>query len=138
MVLVLLCVIALLTVGVRPTAAITGGQADDGRHPYVGGTVLYYEPRDETIVNCTGSLISSTVFLTAAHCGRHGTRRSVSFAEVFDPDTSQRHEGTFLVHPAYDPAQWARNDLAVIVLDTPIASIRRSFPNSLRSGCLTG
>src|SRR5215210_6685819 len=57
-----------------PSGAITGGQRDEGRHPYVGGTVLFYPPRNETIVNCTGSLISPTVFVTAAHCGRHGTR----------------------------------------------------------------
>jgi len=106
-----------------PAGAIVGGQPDDGRHPDVGGTVLYYPPRDETIVNCTGSLISSTVFLTAAHCGRDGTRRSVSFADQFDPATSVRHDGTFVAHPGYNPAQPSKNDVAVIVLDRPVPGV---------------
>lgn len=106
-----------------PARAIVGGQPDDGRHPHVGGTVLYFPPRNETIVNCTGALISSTVFLTAAHCGRDGTRRSVSFAEHFDPATSVRHEGTFVAHPDYNPAHQFKNDVAVIVLDEPVPGV---------------
>ncbi len=106
-----------------PSGAITGGQRDEGRHPYVGGTVLYYPPRNETIVNCTGSLISSTVFVTAAHCGRHGTTRSVAFDEVFDPNTATRYQGTFYAHPDYDPAHPFRNDVAVIVLNEPVPNI---------------
>ena len=112
--------LTLLAVQAAPGGAITGGQPDEGRHPYVGGTVLYYPPRDETIVNCTGSLISSTVFVTAAHCGRHATRRSISLDEVFDPETSTRYPGTFYAHPDYDPAHEYQNDVAVIVLDKPV------------------
>jgi hypothetical protein len=52
----------LLTAIAAPSGAIVGGQPDEGRHPYVGGTVLFFPPRNETIVNCTGSLISPTVF----------------------------------------------------------------------------
>lgn len=110
----------LIPLGRGPAAAITGGQPDEGRHPYVGGTVLYYPPRDETIVNCTGTLIALDVFVTAAHCGRHATRRSVTFDEVFDAGTSPRFPGTFYAHPDYDPAQPYHNDVAVIVLDTPV------------------
>ena len=106
-----------------PSGAVTGGQADEGRHPHVGGTVLYFPPRDETIVNCTGSLISATVFVTAAHCGRDGTRRSVAFDEVFDAETSARYPGTFHAHPDYNPAQEFQNDVAVIVLDEPVPGV---------------
>ena len=106
-----------------PGAAITGGEPDGGRHPEVGGTVLYYPPRAETILNCTGTLIPPTLFLTAARCGRHGDRTEVSFAEVSDPATSPRHAGWFHAHPAYDPAQEFRNDLAVVVLDTAAAGV---------------
>jgi hypothetical protein len=90
-VLVLAC--SLVAAAAPPLAAITGGQPDDGRHPHVGGTVLFFPPRNETIVNCTGSLIAPTVFVTAAHCGRDGTRRSVTFDEVFDPERSPRQFG---------------------------------------------
>jgi len=118
----------LLSAIATPSGAITGGQPDEGRHPYVGGTVLFFPPRNETIVNCTGSLISPTVFLTAAHCGRHATRREVSFDEVFDAQTSLRHPGTFHVHPDYDPNRPYDNDVAVIVLDRPVPGVDDSTP----------
>jgi secreted trypsin-like serine protease len=115
---------ALLALLPAPSGAITGGQPDEGRHPEVGGTVLPHFPTyDRTIVNCTGTLISSTVFLTAAHCGRDGTERSVSFDEVFDPASSRTYPGIFHAHPDYDPAQQYHNDVAVIVLDKPIHGI---------------
>ncbi len=122
-VLVLAGAAALSAAVAAPGGAITGGQRDEGRHPYVGGTVLYFPPRNETIVNCTGSLISSTVFVTAAHCGRDGTKRSVSFDEVFDPATSVQHPGTFHAHPGYDPSHQFKNDVAVIVLDHPVPDV---------------
>ncbi len=123
MVVALVAACTLSTIAGAPAGAIVGGQPDEERHPHVGGTVLYYAPRDETIVNCTGALISSTVFVTAAHCGRNGTRRSVSFDEHFDPATSTRHPGTFVTHPDYNPAQEFQNDVAVIVLDNPVPGV---------------
>lgn len=120
-----------------PGGAITGGEPDGGRHPYVGGTVLFFAPRNETIVNCSGSLISSNVFVTAAHCGRHGTRRSISLDEVFNPDTSPRYEGTFYAHPEYDPAHEFKNDVAVIVLDGPVPGVDPSrLPRLPEAGLL--
>ena len=134
---VLACTAMVLGLVATPSGAITGGQRDGERHPYVGGTVLYYAPRNETIVNCTGSLISATVFLTAAHCGRHGSVRSVSFDEVFDPETSPRYQGTFYAHPAYDPAQQFHNDVAVIVLDEPVPGVDPSaLPRLPEAGLL--
>lgn len=121
--LVVVAVVAMSVAAAAPGAAITGGQPDGRRHPYVGGMVLYYAPADETIVNCTGSLISSTVFLTAAHCGIDGMSVSITFDEVFDPATSPQYQGTFHAHPDYDPAQEAQSDVAVIVLDAPMAGV---------------
>lgn len=121
--LALVCACTVSALVPSMSSAITGGQPDGALHPEVGGTVLYYAPRNETIVNCTGTLISDTVFLTAAHCGRHGTKRRVTFDEVFDPSSSPTHWGTFYAHPHYDPAQPYHNDVAVIVLDSPISDI---------------
>ncbi len=79
-------VLALLAIGVfttAPAGAITNGVPDDDAHPYVG-QLLFYVP-DEidprftdpgAWFNCSGTLISPTVVLTAGHCtygvGDHG------------------------------------------------------------------
>lgn len=67
-----------------PAWAITHGQADDGEHPYVG-QIFFYDPDypDPRFTdpggwfNCSGTLISPTVVLTAGHCtygtGLNGT-----------------------------------------------------------------
>ena len=44
-----------------PASAVTNGTYDGNAHPYVG-----YE--DNGVFSCTGTLLSSTVMLTAAHC----------------------------------------------------------------------
>jgi len=57
---------ALLSTGV-PASAITYGQPDDGEHPYVG-FMIFFDPNAAGWFSCSGTLLSSTVFLTAGHC----------------------------------------------------------------------
>ena len=46
--------------------AITNGQPDAGRHPYVG--LLVFDGPTGPSHRCSGALLSSTVVLTAGHC----------------------------------------------------------------------
>ena len=61
-------VLAALTVA-APAAAITNGAPDGNRHPNAGGLVSPTQYSDGTWLYCSGTLVSPTVFLTAAHCG---------------------------------------------------------------------
>ncbi len=64
-----------LLVSASPAAAITHGQLDAGEHPYVG-QLFFYDPSypDPRFsdpggwFNCSGTLISPTIVVTAGHC----------------------------------------------------------------------
>ena len=47
--------------------AITFGDHDNGRHPWVG-VVVFFGADGAPIQRCSGALLSSTKFLTAGHC----------------------------------------------------------------------
>jgi secreted trypsin-like serine protease len=104
-----------------PAAAITDGTADGGAHPNVGGLVSPTQYSDGTWLYCSGTLISPTVFLTAAHCAE-GARVGVTF----DPDYQagdKVYYGTFHADPAYPGPTSDPHDIAVVVFDKPIRGI---------------
>jgi hypothetical protein len=110
-----------------PAIAITGGQPDGSRHPEVGALVGFYPPAGRSIAYCSGTLISPTVFLTAAHCGFLATPSvHVTFDETYDA-TSTVYTGTFYPHPDFASGSNAQSDnapdIAVVVLNEPIGSI---------------
>src|SRR5215471_15781633 len=59
--LVVMAVVAAVLWSTMPASASTNGQPDGTRHPYVG-------LEDNGVFACTGTLISPTVVVTAAHC----------------------------------------------------------------------
>jgi V8-like Glu-specific endopeptidase len=106
----------------------------------VGEAIRYGDPVPEGqleavgIVHggCTGTLISDTEVLTAAHCmcsspGQCASRSGFTFKAVRAPNVSGRVDrgidGNVRVHPSYDWGdRWAQYDLAVITLDSPASS----------------
>jgi hypothetical protein len=105
--------VALITVSTA--AAITGGAVDGDAHPYVGALVV------DGAVQCSGVLISPTVFATAGHCAADGSRVSVSF-------DSKLGAGWNLVSGTLEVDASRRADLAVVVLDAPTGVVPATLP----------
>ncbi len=109
-----------------PAQAITYGTPTGTNYGNVGGLVGVSPINGELFVYCSGTLISETVFLTAAHCGEGpfaGDQVCVTFDPVFVEGTSKLYCGEFIASPLYTQAQNDPNDLAVIVFDKPIKGI---------------
>lgn len=118
-----ICAVAATTLVTGPAAAITSGVVDGNGHPNVGGLVNDTQYSDGTWLYCSGTLISSTIFLTAAHCGDDNTRVRISFdAEYTAGDVS--YGGTFFADPLYSHVQSDPHDIAVVRLDKPIRNIQ--------------
>lgn len=129
----LLLVLAVLGVSLVPLAhAVTNGEPDDGAHPYVG-LVGFYDAGDTYVQRCSGTLISTTVFLTAAHCtvsdtGAQLRRARVWFEDVVPPGALSTKVGgvggTVFAHPGFAGLASLpdTNDIAVVVLDGPVTT----------------
>ena len=70
--------------------AITNGQPDGDRHPYVG-LIVFDDAPGHPAWRCTGSLLSPTVVLTAGHC----TDGAVAARVWFAPDLTDNPEYPF-------------------------------------------
>ena len=132
-----LALIALVALGVLATSAfaVINGSPDNGRHPYVGMAIWFPDGNPaHGFELCSGSLVSPTVFVTAAHCFPEG---AVVFVDTNEDAFGDLHTGGFgsavpgIAHP--DPnwtslgnglSQSDRNDIAVVTLLGPIASPR--------------
>ena len=105
-----------------PAQAITYGEPDGNGHPNVGGLVSPGQYSDGTWIYCSGTLISPTVFLTAAHCAEDGERVAVTFDPAYE-DGDKVYEGTFHADPLYGQRQSDPHDIAVVVFDKPVKGI---------------
>src|SRR5215210_5646637 len=93
--------IAVLAVSL-PLLAITYGQPDGNDHPNVGALVGTFN--GQTYPYCSGTLISPTVFLTAAHCDIGSAAVTITFDSVYTSH-SKLYPGTFYGDPLYNQAQ---------------------------------
>jgi hypothetical protein len=121
----LLAVVALAAALVlaTPAGAITYGAPDGDGHPEVGALLAPQAFSDGTWEVCSGTLISPTVFLTAAHCDQGLSRVSVTFDSSYDSATGKTYQGTWHANPAFNQAQSDPMDVAVVVLDQPVTGI---------------
>jgi secreted trypsin-like serine protease len=117
-----LATLSLLAFG-GSASAIVYGQPDGSGHPNVGALLAPQAYSDGTWVTCSGTLISPTVFLTAAHCDWGLERMAVTFDSTYDADTGNEYWGTWHADPLYSGAQSDPHDLAVVLLDKAIKGI---------------
>jgi len=118
--LVFAAVAATVFVASGTAMAITYGKADGDRHPEVGALVGTFGK--QTYPYCSGTLISRTVFLTAAHCEPGKKRVTVTFEEKYTA-SARLHAGTFHASPLYPGASNNPYDIAVVVFDEPVKRI---------------
>ncbi len=119
----------LLLLGtVIPAAAITFGVPDGEDHPYVG--LMVFDVGGNPSHRCTGTLLSSTVMLTAGHCtfGTSGGR------VWFDTDVEAGYPangypsagGTGIefsaiyTHPDYNDGAFYLFDIGIAILSEPV------------------
>jgi V8-like Glu-specific endopeptidase len=131
---ILVLVLALSTVGI--VGAVTDGEPDGDGHPYVG-LMVAYDANGDALWRCSGTLLSSTVFLTAGHCTEEP---AVSATVWFDSDVQALptcFEGSIgdscypygggdsyfgsnvYTHPDFYTAPFFVHDVGVVVLDEP-------------------
>jgi hypothetical protein len=117
-------ILFVFVLAVAPSAgAITNGSLDGNGHPNVGALLAPEAYSDGSWASCTGTLISPTVFLTAAHCDHGVERVAVTFDSDYDPKRGTTYWGTWHAHPDYNGAQDDPKDIAVVVFDKPIKGL---------------
>jgi V8-like Glu-specific endopeptidase len=107
----------------QPAGAITNGVPDGNGHPEVGALLAEQAFADGTWEECTGTLISPTVFLTAEHCDEGVSRVAVTFDTNYVYPTGTTYWGTWHGDPNYNHTSSNPDDLAVVVFDSPIHTI---------------
>ncbi|MEO7118764.1 MAG: trypsin-like serine protease [Candidatus Limnocylindrales bacterium] len=126
---------ALVTTAV-PALAITDGAPDGSGHPYVG-LMVAQDAAGQPLWRCTGTLMSSTGFMTAGHCTEAPAAHieiwfaagPIPLAAGYPAVGADRCAGivgypctgdvggTPYGHPQYDPNAFYTHDLGFVVLD---------------------
>ncbi len=134
-----------LAIGIVPAGAITDGELDGEGHPYVG-LMVAKNASGVPLWRCSGTLLSSRVFLTAGHCteapaasieiwfdagpiprGNLPTTPGTACAGFTGYPCTGDATGTPHTHPDYDPDRFFVRDLGVVVIDAADAQTRATY-----------
>jgi hypothetical protein len=127
----LLFVFVLLLVAVMPVGAVTDGTLDGSGHPYVG-LMVAKDAAGAPLWRCSGTLLSSTVFLTAGHCTEAPAVSATIWFEAdvqalgYDLSNPNMYpnggpttvNGITHTHPLFN---FPMHDVGVVLLDTPVS-----------------
>ena len=115
-----------------PGQAIVYGERDGTDHPNVGALIAEVGEDGQKAQICTGTLISPTTFLTAAHCTAYLESLSIPNNEIWVsfevdvdpiPSSSKLIQGTWVTNPGYNQAQSDTGDLAVVLLSKRVKNV---------------
>lgn len=125
--LVVMLAVTACVVAAPPVFSVTNGQPDGAAHPYVGVAIQPIVSMPGFVTVCSGAALSTTKFLTAAHCFDPSQPVFVSYKPgppfSLAADFTQ---GTFHPDPAWCPEcgpglpGFDSRDVAVITLDAPV------------------
>lgn len=136
-----LIVLAAVTAALTVTAVsrgVIGGAPDNGAHPATGA-LLVPMPDGSLAPECSGVLVSPTVFLTAGHCTETAIADGgayVVFDDSLSSDTWSPARGTPITDPAFGVDAKDPHDLGVVVLDAPAPVPPVSLPTLGQAGKL--
>lgn len=124
----------ILIIGLAsPARAIVYGEPDGNRHPNVGALVAEFGDPEMLRPFCSGTLVASDVFLTAAHCIQSLEAFEieefwVTFDNVVDEDADLLTGTAHVAEGANAGGFSDPLDLAVIVLDDPVGLTPAAVP----------
>ena len=132
--------VAVLAGAALPAMAVTFGQPDGNAHPFVGN-ILFERP--DGYFSCSGTMLNSTVMLTAGHCTEEAGVPNVRTWVTFSPDVAINSgcstrkclnkylddprngwiQATAYPHPQYDDFNQfpATFDVGVLTLAKPVS-----------------
>ena len=118
--------------------AITFGEPDGTRHPSVGALVADWNPDSPGPDQfCTGTLVTPTLFLTAAHClvdWPEGTQFWVTFSPAYDEGAASPSGlipvSSFITHEGFAQRGGGADthDIAIVTLATPQSATPAQLP----------